>query len=188
MEPAEIEAALEAHEAITRAAVVARSRPGEADKVLCAYVVCADGTVPGDVSGHLAARVPKHLVPPVVLAVPKLPLAPSGKIDTRGLPDPFATTGTGSTGTAATADPVQAAIAGIWAGLLGTSAQDLRHDSDFYSLGGTSLTLVVMVAEVCEQVVPPEAREGFMARLVEIISEPTLHRITSFAAEASREP
>ncbi|UOZ04409.1 non-ribosomal peptide synthetase [Amycolatopsis sp. WQ 127309] len=185
VEPAEIEHALETHPAISRAAVVARSRPGDTDRVPCAYVVCAGDVLPADLTAHLAARVPKHLVPSVFVAVPDLPLAPSGKVDAHALPDPFATA---DVPTAEPAGPTESALAAIWATTLGLPERDIGPDSDFYSLGGTSLTLMVMVAKVCAEVVAPEDEPRFMAALGEIIDSPTLRRVAHLAASPVRVP
>jgi amino acid adenylation domain-containing protein len=186
VEPAEIEHALETHPVISRAAVLARSRPGDTDRVPCAYVVCAGGAVPADLAAHLAARVPKHLVPPVFVAVPDLPLAPSGKIDARALPDPFAADVPVPAGEPA--GPVESALAGIWATTLGLPVRGIGPDSDFYSLGGTSLTLMVMVGKVCAEVVAAGDEPQFMAALGEIIDRPTLRRVAELAAAPERVP
>ena len=86
IEPGEIEAALLEHPAIVEAAVVAR-RDGDdaAHTHLVAFVVAAAGRTIDDWRAHLAARLPEHMIPVRVVALPGLPRLPNGKVDRRQL-------------------------------------------------------------------------------------------------------
>jgi amino acid adenylation domain-containing protein len=81
VEPAEIEAVLLAHPAISAAAVAVRT--DGAEPALDAYVVAADSATDAVAlaRAHLAARLPAYLVPSRIAALPALPLTPNGKID-----------------------------------------------------------------------------------------------------------
>ncbi|MEV6572459.1 non-ribosomal peptide synthetase [Streptomyces sp. NPDC051577] len=76
VEPAEIVAALEAHPAVSRAVVAARSRPGTTTPVLCAYVVpAASGAgVAGEVPAVSGARVAREVT--AAAGAPGAPGAP----------------------------------------------------------------------------------------------------------------
>ncbi|GAA3453636.1 non-ribosomal peptide synthetase [Dactylosporangium matsuzakiense] len=184
VEPAEVAAALEEHPQVRRAAVVARTSPAGA-KVLCAFVVTA-GTGPGELTAFVAERLPRHMVPATVTVVSELPRTANGKIDTGALPDPFLA-GALHTAAGAALDPVQAAVARVWARTLGVGAGELTGTSDFHQLGGDSVLLLAMLAGVCADVVGPERERAFMARLGEIVRRPTLAGVADAARTTPEE-
>nr|WP_030893022.1 AMP-binding protein [Streptomyces sp. NRRL S-1868] len=93
IEPGEIEAALVRHPQVADAAVVARTEPGAepGHRVrLVGYVAPAAGAAPrpADVTGHLRALLPEHMVPSAVVVLDELPLTANGKLDRAALPAP----------------------------------------------------------------------------------------------------
>ena len=90
VEPAEVEEALRAHPAVADAAAVPFERaPG--DLALAAYVIAEPGgAAPGPeaLRAHAVARLPAAMVPSAWVALPKLPLTASGKLDRERLPAP----------------------------------------------------------------------------------------------------
>ncbi|WP_329200672.1 MULTISPECIES: amino acid adenylation domain-containing protein [unclassified Streptomyces] len=82
----EVEAAVAAHPDVLD--VVARAVRDRGEPQVAAYVV----TVPGStldgrgLRGHLARRVPGHLVPAHIVILAELPRTPGGKLDPRALP------------------------------------------------------------------------------------------------------
>ncbi|WP_343308419.1 amino acid adenylation domain-containing protein, partial [Streptomyces sp. SID5770] len=80
VEPGETEAALLTHPRVTQAVVTVHH-----DR-LAAYVVTDGDTPPEEVRGHVADRLPEHLVPTHLTFLERLPLTPNGKIDKRALP------------------------------------------------------------------------------------------------------
>ncbi|GAA2638031.1 hypothetical protein GCM10010399_84130 [Dactylosporangium fulvum] len=176
VEPAEVAAALETHPGVRRAAVVARTAP-TGGKALCAYVV-ADPAVTADaLRSILTDRLPRYLVPAALLRVDALTQTVNGKIDVAALPDPFGGSGgaaDGGAGGTATADPVRDAVAEVWARTLGVDAGRLDGTADFHRLGGNSVLLLAMLAEVSAEIVGAERERAFMAELGRIIRQPTL--------------
>ncbi|WP_141275916.1 AMP-binding enzyme, partial [Streptomyces cacaoi] len=86
IEPGEIEAALVRHPQVADAAVVARTEPGAEPGHgvrLVGYVAPAAGAAPrpADVTGHLRALLPEHMVPSAVVVLDELPLTANGKLD-----------------------------------------------------------------------------------------------------------
>jgi nonribosomal peptide synthetase protein VioO len=82
VDPAEVEAHLTAHPAVTEAAV-AGVRTAD-HTALAAYVVVRVPTEPAAILADLRARVPGHLVPNRLTVVPELVRTPSGKVDRAG--------------------------------------------------------------------------------------------------------
>ncbi|MGD9484520.1 amino acid adenylation domain-containing protein [Streptomyces sp. TRM70308] len=130
VETGEVEAALGAVPGVRAAAAVLRSSR------LVGYVVAA--SVTGEaVRAHLAARLPEHLVPAVVVVLDALPLTPNGKLDRAALPAPAASAGGREAGTererllcAVLADVFEVERVGV--------------DDDFFALGGDSITAITV--------------------------------------------
>lgn len=81
VELGEIEVALESMQDIVAAAAVA-VEGGSGQKMLAAYVLSEDGaTTEENVKEYLAQRLPKYMVPHVVIHLRELPLLPNGKLD-----------------------------------------------------------------------------------------------------------
>lgn len=92
VDPGEVEAALVTHPDIVAAAVVATTISGRT--ALAAYVVSAPGpgtALPADLRKFLRDRVPAHLHPARITAVPALAQTASGKVDRRATHDRFGT-------------------------------------------------------------------------------------------------
>jgi amino acid adenylation domain-containing protein len=191
IEPAEIAQVLEAHPGVTQAAVVPRTRPGRQDKELCAYVVPAGDPDPVAWLEHLAARLPRYMIPATVTPVTEIPLNANGKVDAKRLPDPFTRPGAGSAGgagvaggagAAAARDDVTAAVAAIWARTLQVDSHRIDEQSDFHHLGGNSLLLLTMIDEVLSSVAP-HGEAAFKDELARVIREPTLGTVSVLARE-----
>jgi amino acid adenylation domain-containing protein len=157
VEPAEVEAVLAAHPGVRECAVIAR-RDARGDHRLVAYV-CERGAALGAphasgslVAGaralrdYLLARLPEHMVPSAFVAMDALPLTPSGKLDTHALPDPAVAPPAVGAGSLAPRDGVEAQLAAIWRDILQVPAVGVRDD--FFALGGDSLQVMALVAEI----------------------------------------
>ena len=79
VDPAEVEAHIAAHPAVSAVAVTAMVQAGRT--VLAAFVVRRDETTSSDILEFLRARVPQHLVPSRLSIVPQLVYTTSGKVD-----------------------------------------------------------------------------------------------------------
>ncbi|MEY9211894.1 non-ribosomal peptide synthetase [Thermobifida halotolerans] len=141
VEPAEVEAVLAGHPAVSQVAVVAHeSAPGE--KRLAAYVV-ADGSVAA-VRAYASEALPDYMVPSAFVELDALPLTPNGKLDRRALPSPEPE----STSTyQAPLTPVQETLCAVFADVLGVSRR-VGIDDDFFELGGQSLLAMRILLRV----------------------------------------
>ncbi|MFJ8785849.1 amino acid adenylation domain-containing protein [Streptomyces sp. NPDC102476] len=87
VEPAEVEAALTSHPQVTEAVVTAVGSRREL-LALAGYYVATTPIDSGQMRQHLATRLPDHLVPTHLIAIPAVPLNANGKVDRSALPAP----------------------------------------------------------------------------------------------------
>jgi acyl carrier protein len=147
IELGEIESALGRHPAVSEAVVVAREdRPG--DRRLVAYVVPRPehASVNGELRQFLKGSLPAHMIPSAFVVLPRLPLAPSGKVDRRALPAPEDAGVSGEDSFVAPRTPVEEMLAGMWAELL--KVERIGVEDNFFELGGHSLMATQVVSRV----------------------------------------
>jgi amino acid adenylation domain-containing protein len=147
IEPAEIEAALDAHEAIRKTVVMARGdRRG--DKRLVAYVVLdreSSATI-NELRGFLKQKLPGYMLPSSFVFLDALPLTPSGKVDRQALPAPDWDRPRLEETFVAPRTSMETVIAEIWQDVLGVDRVG-RYDN-FFDLGGHSLLSMQVVARL----------------------------------------
>ncbi|MEU0009354.1 amino acid adenylation domain-containing protein [Streptomyces sp. NPDC006314] len=140
IEPREIEATLEHHHSVGRAAVLVREdQPGE--RTLIAYVVptaTAAGDPTPDLTEHAGRTLPDYMIPTIVVLPDGLPLTPNGKLDRAALPAPRAGTTSRPPST-----PTERLLCELFADVLGLPA--VGTDDDFFRLGGHSLLAIRLV-------------------------------------------
>ncbi|HEX7238835.1 MAG TPA: amino acid adenylation domain-containing protein, partial [Longimicrobiaceae bacterium] len=93
---------------------------------------------------HLRARLPEHMVPPVLVPLDELPLTPNGKLDRRALPDPEP--GSRVRVHVEPRTETEEILSGIWCGVLRVDRVGVRES--FFSLGGHSLLAMRVVSRV----------------------------------------
>ncbi|WP_051871706.1 non-ribosomal peptide synthetase [Streptomyces sclerotialus] len=144
IELGEIRGVLLEDPAVHSAAVVVGGA-GTAEARLDAYAVLAPGGTAEDVLRRAAARLPEHMVPATLTALPALPLTGNGKLDTAALPAPGTAGSTGGSPAgpetdAAPEEPDDGAvldrITEVWQQVLGVP---VGPGDNFFALGGTSL-------------------------------------------------
>jgi len=138
IELGEIEMALRGMPGVREAAAELRG-DGE-DRKLVGYVV-GSVSLPA-LRVALAARLPQHMVPAILLELPALPLLPNGKIDRRALPD-----GADVARDRQTAGPgtrMQALLLSIWREVL--QREDIGITDDFFDMGGNSLKALTVAS------------------------------------------
>ncbi|MFC4046555.1 amino acid adenylation domain-containing protein, partial [Dactylosporangium siamense] len=175
IEPGEVEAALLAHPALTDAVVVARGEAG--DRRLIAYLVTGGGAAPSasELRTFLRTRLPDYLIPSAYLRLDAIPLNPNGKVDRAALPDPDTSRPELARQYEAPRNPVEAALADIWAALLRLERVGIRDD--FFDLGGHSLLATQLMSRV---------RNAFQVELdlAELFAGPTIAALAERVAAA----
>ncbi|MFF4903505.1 amino acid adenylation domain-containing protein [Streptomyces sp. NPDC001260] len=149
VDPAEIEAALVSRPEIGQAMVVARARDHGEPELIAYYTPASasagcETALPARLRSALAEVLPGYMIPAAFRLMERLPVAPSGKLDRKAVPEP----GTAATAAAADTDtserPVPQGMAQLWCQILGVD--HVRPHDDFFELGGNSLLAMEMLA------------------------------------------
>ncbi|MGM1058478.1 amino acid adenylation domain-containing protein [Saccharothrix sp. Mg75] len=162
VELGEVESVLRACAALREVAVRAR-RTAHGDQELVAYLVPADegGPDPAGLPDLLAGVVPEYLVPSAWVVLDELPTTPSGKLDTKALPEPAAT----ARAALAPRTAVENILATVLAKALGVD--QVGVDVPFSDLGVHSLLVIRVLVELREEHgLPVELRDFYANRTV----------------------
>jgi amino acid adenylation domain-containing protein len=130
---------------------------------------------------HLREHLPEYMVPSVFVALERLPLTSTGKLDRRALPAPHPDAVDGEN-YVAPRTPVEEVVAGIWAEVLGRDRIGVQDN--FFELGGHSLLAMQLVSRL-------RATLGVTLALRAIFESPTLEglsRKAQLALAGRREP
>jgi amino acid adenylation domain-containing protein len=172
IEPGEIEAALTTHPAVQQAAVTVQELSGGPE--LVGYVAAPDLAIPGEgetaLRAHLLARLPRHMVPMLLVGLPGLPLLPSGKVDRKALPVPAVSP---SAAPEVLADPLAATVLRLWRDVL--VRPDAGMEADFFALGGHSLRAADLAGRL-------SAALGLEVGLRDVFLHPTPGRLAAEVA------
>ncbi|HEY8210346.1 MAG TPA: amino acid adenylation domain-containing protein, partial [Myxococcaceae bacterium] len=170
IELGEIEDQLTQHPAVKQAAVIAREFKAD-DIRLVGYVVRHVGQAvsDSDLRAHLKKTLPEYMVPAHLVALDRMPLTPSGKIDRKALPAPDVTHGL-SDAFVAPRTETERGLAEIWQQIL--SVGRVGATDDFFALGGHSLLASQLLSRV---------RQKFGAQLSfrKIFEAPTVEKLAS---------
>jgi amino acid adenylation domain-containing protein len=120
-----------------------------------------------ELRAHLKATLPDHMIPGWLIALSALPMTPAGKIDRRALPMPDA-----AAPPAKPADDgdLSTVLRAIWGRHLGRNVIGL--DDSFFDLGGTSLVLIGVHAEV-QRITPRPVS------LIDLFAHPTIRQLVA---------
>lgn len=141
IELGDIEAAMASSGLVERSAVIVREdTPG--DKRLVAYVQPATGYSEKALRAHVSTQVPDYMVPAAFVALDHWPVTSNGKLDRGSLPAPQTVAAQGEAPRTAT----ETALAQLFLQVLNLAPDTaLSVDTDFFSLGGDSLSAVELL-------------------------------------------
>jgi len=144
IELGEIETALRQHPGVVDCAVTLSK------EALIGYSVTTGDIRPGswELRRFLSSKLPDFMVPATIVVLDALPLTPSGKLDRNALPAPEPK----SMQTPESVNDVQSALMGVWRKVCGIDAAGL--DENFFDLGGSSLQLAEVEAELRSRIDP----------------------------------
>ncbi|PAZ12877.1 non-ribosomal peptide synthetase [Streptomyces sp. SA15] len=157
IELGEVEAQLRARPGVTDAVASVVTGPGGHPR-LVGYVVGGQDT--RAVREALAAQLPDHLVPAVVIALDAVPLTPNGKTDRKALPVPEMHGAVSR----APGTPQEEILCGLFADVLGVDR--VGTDDSFFDLGGHSLLATRLVSRI-------RAKLGVEVALATLFRAPT---------------
>lgn len=149
IEPGDVETAIQRAAAV-RAVAVIKAPLASGTDVLVAAIVEQPGC-PLDAAGlreRLREALPAYMVPGVILVRDRIPLTVSGKINRLALADEIGIVDDGSDVAAEPLDATQAWLAEQWCELL--AAGGVHRASDFFALGGHSLTVTRLLSRIAE--------------------------------------
>ncbi|MFD3654034.1 amino acid adenylation domain-containing protein [Streptomyces sp. NPDC058620] len=151
VELGEVEAALSSYEGVTRSLVIAREHgstvSAAAQKYLVGFYVCDRELDEQDVKQWMRARLPEAIVPARILRITDIPVTPSGKLDTRRLPETDFGPGD-STEYVAPSNDVETKLCGIWSTVLGVAPDRIGVHEDFFALGGDSIRAMALAQAI----------------------------------------
>ncbi|MFB0619266.1 amino acid adenylation domain-containing protein [Streptomyces sp. AGS-58] len=113
-------------------------------KRLTGYAVTDAACDEDGVLRELRRRLPAYMCPDRIVRVPRLPLNANGKVDTARLPSPAVSVRPRS----GQLSPEEEKLAGLWAEVLHTEPEAIGPDSDFFELGGTSITAGALIGRI----------------------------------------
>ena len=115
---------------------------------VCAYFVSEGEVDIPRIRGYLSGRLPGPMIPAYFVRLDSFPLTPSGKVDRRALPEPGIT----AVGTyIAPRNEVEEKLVEIWSEILGIEKELISVESDFFRLGGHSLTATRAAARIYKE-------------------------------------
>ncbi len=129
----------------------------------------------GDLTAHLAERLPGYMIPASITMMDALPLNANGKIDRRVLRDWLPSgDGTVQAAVSGASEPeteLERRIAAIWSEAL--RAPEVGRDVNLFALGGDSLVAAQIAGRVVEEV--PEAGKLFFDQILQrLLEAPTV--------------
>jgi amino acid adenylation domain-containing protein len=145
IEPGEIESVLSKHPNVRDSIVLHEQVAGQ--KHLIAYVAC-DVSPPSidELAGYLRQHLPAYMVPVRYLLLETLPKTINGKIDRNALPSPELSKTIASDRCVPPRDAMEEQLCQLWCEVLRLPQVGI-HD-DFFALGGSSLLVTRVVAEL----------------------------------------
>ena len=166
-------------------AAVAAVVPGHPD-VLAALVRTDDtGLDAQTVAAALADLVPAHMIPKIIVVTDRIPFTVNGKIDRTAVARILAEAEPpAGQGYRAPGSPLETALTGIVADILGVDSAEVGVDDDFFALGGDSVLATQVIARVRDWLDTPTATvtDMFAARSVAALAE----RLTAREADPER--
>ena len=150
VEIGEVEKCLLGHPAVRQAVVVAQQdKSGETRLVGYFTPESQVNSSVSELMGFMKERLPEYMIPSYLMAVDRIPLTPSGKIDRRALPDPGHSRPELDTRFVAPRTIIEHELVQIWGKVLSLECIGI-HDN-FFDLGGHSLAATRVVSQVIKQ-------------------------------------
>jgi amino acid adenylation domain-containing protein len=178
----DIEQTLRQHDLVRDCVVVFRD---DLDARLIAYVVAYRPDVASDLRNFLKSKLPAYMVPATFEMIDALPLAPSGKIDRRALPEPKSQAATPET-FVPPSTALEELLASAWQEVLRLPAVSV-HDN-FFDIGGHSLLAARVVSIVSRSITVDFGMvDLFQSPTIALLAETLSRRVAERERESQAE-
>jgi amino acid adenylation domain-containing protein/non-ribosomal peptide synthase protein (TIGR01720 family) len=144
----EIESRLLSHQDIDKAVVLVKQNAESNTKYLVAYYVSPQAIDKQQLTGYLAKSLPDYMLPHTFFHLAEFPLLLSGKIDRNALPEPQFLD---HSDYVAPKNDTERHLCRLFADVLGLNAEELSAESDFFQLGGDSISGIQLVSRIRRQ-------------------------------------
>lgn len=160
----------------------------EKQQYLVAYVTFATGRTPSDTQAYLRQLIaglplPQYMRPALAIPLAHMPTNASGKLDRRhlqNLPVVLNVKGARTTEITKPVSEVEAKLRNIWTTLLPIAGSDVLQDSNFFDLGGNSLLLLKLQAEI-------KKAFGIKIELSDLFKVPTINNLVNQLQEVAQD-
>jgi amino acid adenylation domain-containing protein len=144
IEIGEIESVLNTCQNISQGVVVAVQNKDEDQ--LAAYFVGNDTVSIENLRSEMQRRLPEYMIPAYFVQIDEIPLTSNGKLDKKGLPDPFKNTLLTEANYVAPTNEQEESIVKIWKEQLGV--EQIGIEDNFFHIGGDSLKAIRVVVQM----------------------------------------
>ncbi|MCP5104097.1 MAG: amino acid adenylation domain-containing protein, partial [bacterium] len=145
-------------------------------KFITAYFVPGNNLSPQELKGFLAKDLPEYMLPSFFIPLEKIPLTRHNKVDRRALPEPDISTA--DSGIEALEGETEEIIAGVWSDLLGVEKENIGADTNFFDLGGHSLTAIRLVSKLHREL-------NVNVPLTEVFKQTTVRELANVVKETA---
>jgi amino acid adenylation domain-containing protein len=157
IELGEIENVLSSYEGIKQSVVLVKEQNSQMDesreavtdtsntKYLVGYYVADHPLEEEDVFHYLSNRLPKYMIPSVLVHVEQMPLTINGKLDRKALLEPEFKN---KEQYVAPRTELEKQVCGIWAEVLGLAEDKVGINDDFFRLGGNSILAIKLINRI----------------------------------------
>jgi len=164
----EIEQALTSIEGVNSAFITVKDL-GDGDKRIVAYYVLGGELSKESIINFLKNDLPEYMVPSYLMAVEKFPLTSNGKVNTKELPDPTASTLKEETGSVQPKNELERKIKAIWEDVLKT--KNVSTQDNFFMIGGDSLKAIRIANQIQEEL-------GEIVHVAALFESPTIEELS----------
>jgi amino acid adenylation domain-containing protein len=147
------------------------------DKRLYAYFTSDDAPSAAELREYLSYELPDYMIPSYFIQMDEIPLTTNGKVDRRALPDAepkFAGDYIGPE------NELEEKLVKIWSEVLNIQSGIISIHSNFFDLGGHSLSATILVAKILKEL-------NIKMSLVEMFEKPTVRQLAEFLKETAGE-
>lgn len=141
---------------------------------ICAYYVADAEVSATELSTQLSKFLPDYMIPQMFIQISEIPITPNGKVDSRSLPNPLADNS--SIAVTLPKTQWQEKISDIWKDVLGLQKEELGINSDFFSIGGDSISMVRIVGAI-------EERYGVKVPFTSFLNSRTIEHLADYVEQ-----